>query len=269
MPSALDVAFACTFALALPALDAAWLIRHFKRRIAAGAPHARLDAYHTTIVTSWALTACALVLWARAGRSWTSLGLVPPSDWRLWVGLGLAALVGAFFIRQNLRVLRYSAARIDRLQRGAGVQERMAEADMIVPHDAREYAWFMLVSLTAGICEELLYRGFLTWLVAAYTGVVAAVAIVSILFGLAHGYQGAKGMVRVTLVGLFLSIIVLAGGWLAPAMAIHVLMDVAGAVVTFRIVQHRQAAATAAPGEEPGGARAPWRRTPAVSTQPK
>lgn len=248
MPSELDVAFAVVFAVALPALDAAWVTKRSERRLAAGVPHARLEVYTITIATLWALAAAALVLWARAGRAWTVLGLVPPTDWHLWAGLGITALIGGFFVRQNLRVRRYTPERIARLRQraGAALDERMANAKLIVPHDAREYSWFMMVSLTAGICEELLYRGFLTWLVAAYTGIAAAIAIVSILFGLAHGYQGAKGMLRAAMVGLFMSVIVLAGGWLLPAMVIHALIDVAGAVVTFRIVQHeRQASLTA------------------------
>ena len=71
--------------------------------------------------------------------------------------------------------------------------------------------------------------------VAAYTGVWIAVVIVSACFGGAHAYQGAKGAVKAAAVGAVMSGIVLASGWLIPAMVVHALMDIAGGVIAFRL----------------------------------
>lgn len=108
--------------------------------------------------------------------------------------------------------------------------------ESIVPRTPSEYQWFQAVSWTAGVCEELLYRGFLTWLVAAYAGPAAALVIVSVAFGLGHAYQGPKGVVKVSILGLVFGGIVLVSGWLVPAMLIHTMIDLAGGTAGFALL---------------------------------
>lgn len=238
MPSVLDIAYAIFFAVGVAGVAAVYFDRQLKRRIGAGVPNARLNAYKRSIAVQWALALGAVLLWRRTGRAWHGLGLVPPGNWRLWVGLGAMVLVASFVVRQNLHVRRLKPEGI------AQLQKQLANVEMILPHNEREY-WFMLLSCTAGCCEELLYRGFLTWVIAAYTGIAAAVVIVSVCFGLAHAYQGRKGIIRTAGVAFIMSGIVLASGWLIPAMVVHALVDIAGGVLGFRLIRHRPAAAIA------------------------
>jgi hypothetical protein len=232
MPSPLDIAYAVFFAVGVAGLAGVYFDRQLKRRIAAGVPNARLDAYRRAVVVQWLLAAGALVLWRRAARPWNVLGLLPPSGWRLWVGAGLIVLVAALVVRQNLGVQRLTPDRIKQLR------DQIANLEMVLPHSEREFRWFMLLSCTAGACEELLYRGFLTWVIASYAGIVVAIVIVSVSFGLAHAYQGRSGIVRTGAVAFIMSGIVLAGGWLIPAMVIHALVDVASGVVGYRLLSH-------------------------------
>jgi membrane protease YdiL (CAAX protease family) len=101
----------------------------------------------------------------------------------------------------------------------------------------------LFVSLTAGFCEELLYRGFLTWLVASYVGLPAAIGVVTVVFGLAHASLGRRGMVNAGLVGLVMSFIVVLTGWLVPAMIVHALIDIASGDVGFAVYYDRPATA--------------------------
>lgn len=231
MPSKLDVAFGIFYAVGIAGVAAVYFDRRLKRAIAAGARNARLNAYRRATFVQWTLAITTIILWSREHRSWPTLGFVPPDDWRLAAGLGVMVGVGAVVLRQNMVVSRLKPERIEQLRR------QVADVEMILPHDEREYRWFMLLSCTAGICEELLYRGFLTWVVAAYTGLVAAVIIVSVCFGAAHAYQGAKGMVKTGIVALIMSGIVLLSGWLIPAMVTHALVDIAGGVVGFAVIR--------------------------------
>ncbi len=70
----------------------------------------------------------------------------------------------------------------------------------LLPQTATEKRWFDAVSVTAGICEEIIYRGFLfayfaAWLPGAAAGVVIVLA--GLVFGLGHLYQGAAGIVKI------------------------------------------------------------------------
>jgi CAAX protease family protein len=112
------------------------------------------------------------------------------------------------------------------------VAKAMRSLRFVLPVTPRERHWWILVSLSAGVCEEILYRGFVTHYFSGSLnatisfGTVGAWLTASLFFGLAHAYQGVAGIVRTTAAGLILgSIAILSGGLLLP-IALHFLFDV-------------------------------------------
>ncbi len=240
MPSSLDIAFAAFFAAVITAFEAFYFDPRFKAQVAAGVPDARRRAYRRATIGQWALAGVAALLWARAGRPWAQLGLVPPLDWRLAVGVIITGTVAVMSVRQLRAVSRLTAEGREKLRgRLAGVAD-------ILPHNDLEYRWFLALSVTAGVCEELLYRGFLTWVLGAYIGVPLALVLVAVGFGLAHAYQGKRGMLKTATVGLVLGGIVLATGWLGPAMICHALVDLGAGVLGFKVLADESAPVVAA-----------------------
>lgn len=69
----------------------------------------------------------------------------------------LVAATGALFLAQAHSVRRVGA------ERRAAVRQRRAAVSFILPHTAREHRWFKATAVTAGVWEELLYRGFAVW----------------------------------------------------------------------------------------------------------
>jgi len=81
-------------------------------------------------------------------------------------------------------------------------------------------------SLSAGFCEEFLYRGFLFWLLAAAgAGKGSRLVIASIAFGLAHCFWGPWGMLWTTILGFTFGLAVLWRGNVWPAVVAHTLLD--------------------------------------------
>jgi len=230
MPSVLDIAFAVLFSVVIATIGGAYFDRRFKRQAANGVPDARRNWYRLTLIGEWALVAVTLALWFRERRDWRPLGLVPPTDWRLYLGVALAAIVTAMLLRQNVKIRALSPDDLHRLT------PKFTDVEFIIPRSPREYRWFQALSVTAGVCEELLYRGFLTWVVAAYVGTWAALFIVAVMFGLGHAYQGPTGIVKTGVVGLVLGCIVLASGWLIPAMIIHAMIDSASGIAGYAVL---------------------------------
>jgi len=83
----------------------------------------------------------------------------------------------------------------------ASVMHRMLGPDSaksvgtILPRDWYEIVLWVAVSISAGICEEIVFRGYFQKQLAAYTGsMVVAVVLQGILFGVGHSYQGMKQM---------------------------------------------------------------------------
>jgi membrane protease YdiL (CAAX protease family) len=235
MPTSLDIAFAIGFSSTIVAVEVLYFNKRLKAQIAAGVMNARRNAYQYVMVGEWGITAIALLLWARAHRPWNILGLVPPRDWHLAPGILITALIIAITIRQFRAVQRLGS------ERRAAFRGRLGAAEFFLPHTPAEHRWFLPVSLTAGFCEELLYRGFLTWLVASYAGLPAAIGVVVVAFGLGHASQGRSGVVKTGLVGLVMSLIVVLTGWLVPAMIVHALLDVGAGDLAFAVYYDRPA----------------------------
>lgn len=182
-------------------------------------PSARLRHYQRGIGGEWAAVAIVAVVGALAGRSAGSIGLTSRGlggarDEVLEVAAVLAATAVLFrFAGSTLReVLRQQA-------RGFLA---------LLPTTRRERVTFAFLAVTAGICEEVLFRGFgisyVRWLWPGATH-AALIAVTSIVFGLAHLYQGPRGVVLTGIVGAMLASLTLSTGTLVPAMVLHALLD--------------------------------------------
>lgn len=103
----------------------------------------------------------------------------------------------------------------------------------LMPTTGRERLVFAVVAISAGICEEVVFRG---WLLSALHSVVgltgaALVLVAAGLFGLAHIYQKVPGVVTTSLAGvLFCALYVGTGTLLIPIM-LHCLIDLRFAIV--------------------------------------
>jgi membrane protease YdiL (CAAX protease family) len=116
----------------------------------------------------------------------------------------------------------------------------------VLPHNDRELRWFLGVSMTAGLCEEFLFRGYLIGAMAPLLGWWGAAAAALIPFGLMHGYQGKAGIIKTTIVGAVMTLIVAVTHSLIPAMVLHAVIDIGGGVVTYTILKPRKEATATA-----------------------
>jgi membrane protease YdiL (CAAX protease family) len=78
-----------------------------------------------------------------------------------------------------------------------------AVVDSLLPQSPLEISLWIFLCLTAGFCEEIVFRGYLQKQFHALSGSIAiAVLLQGIVFGVAHGYQGWKNVVVITALGL-------------------------------------------------------------------
>jgi len=106
----------------------------------------------------------------------------------------------------------------------AGEVKRLA--NMLGPQSRASLGIFILVSCTAGLVEEILFRGYLQRQIGAITGNIYVGLIVSaILFGLGHGYQGARRMVLIAVLGAMFGLLALMRKSLRPGMMAHAFFD--------------------------------------------
>src|SRR5467141_3540962 len=179
----------------------------------------RLALYASTIGFQW--IAVAVVAWRARAHGFTAsqLGLTIPDRTRILV----ASIVGAatIAILQWLNLRR--AGRIPVEARGS-IQ---ALAERILPQSTVELLPYLALAITAGLCEEFLYRGFaMSVLVHVGLQAWAVVLISSVLFGLAHSYQGRGGIVMTLIIGTILGTSRIVYDCLVPAIFWHSAVDV-------------------------------------------
>jgi membrane protease YdiL (CAAX protease family) len=210
------------FAVAYPAYGA-WSYPRLLRRIDAGQPAARVRTYARVIVVQWTLVGIALGWWAHTQRAWTDLGLMGSPSPQIWEVATVMTVP-----------LLWSAAQVRRLARDPGlcrdVRLQLQQSPRMrgmFPHTGLEYAAFLGVSVTAGTCEEILFRGYLmAYLQGLGLEPILAALASGVWFGLAHGYQGKIGVLKTGAVGLVLVAVYLWTGSLWTSMALHILIDV-------------------------------------------
>ena len=96
-----------------------------------------------------------------------------------------------------------------------------------LPHGPSEVALWIVLSLSAGFCEEITFRGYFQRQFAALShNRVVGVVLQAALFGVAHGYQGAAASLRITLFGLLYGAVTAWRGSLRPGIAAHAWTDI-------------------------------------------
>lgn len=97
----------------------------------------------------------------------------------------------------------------------------------IAPRTALEVLLWVMLSVSAGFCEEFVFRGYLLrQFSSAAAGVGLGVLCSSLLFGISHGYEGAAGMIAITAYGAMFCVLALLRRSLRPGMIAHAWHDI-------------------------------------------
>jgi len=207
----------------------AWFgMRALKAAPAETLPVLRRRLWRRAILSQWLLVGLVLAVWLAARRDPLALGLgLRPSGGLAGVLVGLATIVSIVY-RQRDSVDHDESVR-------ARIRERLGPVERLMPRSRAEFPLFAALAVTAGICEELLFRGYLLWVADHVLPFAAAAAAQALVFGACHAYQGPRGVVLTTFAGAFLTAVVLVSGSLWPAMLVHALMDLNAGYMALRV----------------------------------
>jgi membrane protease YdiL (CAAX protease family) len=147
-----------------------------------------------------------------------------------WVSLAGAAVIVLLSLMRRSTPLSEAAA---------------TPATAILPQTRTErLAWLLVISPTAAVCEEVIYRGFLLTLLRTALGLPAALLSQAFLFAFHHGAhrQGAALFLLRGAIGIGFGVLVSWRGNLLAAMAIHYLIDAAFALAPIQISSQQTSA---------------------------
>jgi membrane protease YdiL (CAAX protease family) len=233
-----DFLYVALFALAWPAYDYVVLWPAFLRRSRNDPEGARWRMWRSTFVQEWLLVAVGILLFTAFHRPLAALGFKMPTGWRLWASVAFLAGVVANYLYTVRRVARSAKTQ-------ASVRAQLGQLSLLLPHTPRELRGFAVLSLTAGFCEEFLFRGYFIWALAPVLTWWGAAALSAPLFGLAHAYQGRVGIVRTTLVGVAFVAVFAIFDSLYPAIALHAIIDLAAGLLAWQALRAQDASAAA------------------------
>jgi membrane protease YdiL (CAAX protease family) len=197
---------------------------HFetKRLKTSSDPRVKIQAYQKTVGWLWAgSVAACIVLGFR-----TVLTIHRDAGEASWLpGSGFViGFMGAALVALFLPIILMMRSEITRPR----IEKSLEKLNFILPKTAEERRWFVLVAITAGVCEEILYRGFLIHYfreLPVSIGLIGALILSSCVFGFAHLYQGVVGIVQTTILGAIFGLIFIVTGSLVLPMVLHALID--------------------------------------------
>lgn len=203
-------AWGFTFALAIvfPLID--WAVYRRAR--------SKIGIYLWNIVAEWSFVAASIWLLSRSGLTLADIGESTGNLFRSLLVFGVIAVLVA--------ILRLVGRPQRKKLSAAQWKKATAGVERLIPSTPSEQRLFAIVSLTAGICEEFLYRGWLMPLFAVWLGSWwIALLVSSVLFGFAHVYQGRKGVIGSTVVGIVFGLVVIWSRSLWPGQVLHAALD--------------------------------------------
>jgi membrane protease YdiL (CAAX protease family) len=227
----LDLLYVGLFAVVFPLWDHLVSWPALRRRLEVDPVGARKHLWRMASVFPWLVVAAGAALWVSGDRSWTSFGFSTPDGWRMWTALVLLGLVAAYYAYAIATVARSEEAR-------ASIRGNQTLAPLM-PHTRSEVYQWGGVSLTAGFCEEFLYRGFFIGVFAPWVGWWGAAALSLASFAAGHAYQGWKGVLQTGIFGAVYTLLVAAFDSLWPAIIVHAVMDLAAGVMAWLALRDR------------------------------
>lgn len=208
-------------------------VRRLRSQVASGDAGARIRFYRGVILEQWIFAAVLLGCWFSQGRSSADLGLTVGSGTGALFAWG-AALLAAVLLGFQMRAVETSASFRD------VVRSQLEGVGDLTPSTRPELRSFWALSLTAGVWEEVVYRGFAMGVLGAFAGPWVALVGSVVLFTAGHAYQPSS-LHRVAAIAVLTAGLYWLGGTLFPLVILHVAIDVSSGWISWRVARDEAA----------------------------
>ena len=187
----------------------------------------KCGTYYRILTGLWGATIAVLIICFVAGVSFADIGFRPISFvygfWFTTITLSLSGLFFAYGLRHLIS--SFASAKFKEVMEK---QTANSILNAIVPRNKKEKQIFVFLSFSAGVCEEIIYRGLLLFALYAVfpdMSIFLIVLIQSTLFGISHLYQGIQGIIMTAIVGALLMCLFLVTNSLILPMILHFFID--------------------------------------------
>jgi uncharacterized protein len=213
-----------------PILDYFWMkkINNDKERLN------KKRMYVQIIFIQWVTVGIISWYWLMANRSFKELGFINPFEKireipELVIGILFGVLLGItinFIVITNVKPIKEK------------IYKQLEAIEFLLPENFKERMLFVLVALTAGFCEEFMFRGFMFLYLKELPfdiPLLMIAIITSMIFGIAHLYQGWKNVIVTGLIGFALARFYMYFGTIWIPIIVHIIIDLRLAILPNKI----------------------------------
>jgi uncharacterized protein len=192
-------------------------------------PHLKIAFYRSIMVHIWLPTLVVVVLYFAGELSLKDIGLT--WQWHLAniLAIALIIVIVAYFFLALKKLNNNEQARQSLLL-------QIAHVSWFMPTSKKESQYFILgVAVSAGICEEVLFRAFLLHSLSQYLPIYGAVLISSLAFGLGHIYQGWSHVLKISIYGAAMALLYLITNSILVPILIHLIVDMFSGAMAYKV----------------------------------
>lgn len=219
----LTLAIVCIICLIYPA----YIIITYKKtneRIIRNAGY-RITDYKITITILWVLALLILLNYFMSN----------PPELTLAPDISLFS-IALFILAVSFLLLQYKTMKVTADAYDA-IKEKLKDIYHYLPKTKTELSWFFAVSVSAGVCEEILFRVFLYGYLSEKIHVIIAMLIANLIFAITHIGSGEKNMVSSLLLGLLFSTVYYYTGNIWILVVLHAGIDINTGILGYRVHQ--------------------------------
>jgi len=181
----------------------------------------RIKLYLSTILFQWSLA--AIVGWRAFARGLTARDLGVQTTPAVFLVASVGAVLIAVAHWMNMRRMGRS--------RHPAAERLRAMGARLFPRTTAELISYVLLAVTAGCCEEFLFRGFvIAALFHLHLSSWVVIPLSATMFGVAHLYQGKGGSVGTAILGVVFAEVRITYYSLLPVVLWHAVLDIVAGV---------------------------------------
>ena len=189
--------------------------------------------YYGNGIFQWICVGLIILLWWGYSRPFEVLGF-QLGNWSslAWSLIGIFIVLYLFDVWWEIR----NPAKI------AETKATWLKEIPILPETFEEFRHFLFVAFTAGVCEEIIFRGFFIQYFLSINennelGNWLSVIIPACMFAFGHLYQGNKAVLKISVMAIIFGWIFLLTKSILLLMFLHFLVDVIGGFLAYRILR--------------------------------
>ena len=194
----------------------------------------KISVYLSNSISLWIGAIIIVVLWLVQGRTFEQIGLSLNKISAGMLSVGLISFFILAYLSDLLIKFKIQSEReklIDKWQKDIP----------FLPSKKIELKYFYLLALSAGVCEEIIFRGFLiNYFVGLFgnetSGLILAVLLPGLIFALSHIYQGWNAVFKIILMAVIFGALFILMKSLWPLIILHTLVDVFSGMAAYSLL---------------------------------